>query len=276
MKGNASYDELRERLITIWEDFSDEMEEYMEDLEGQNAEMYEEMYDQWNEYTNKMLDQRKNVESLESYAAMSEIFNNWVKVSKNFKEVMEESVDGDLPSGFENIYSGYMDSLRNALTQAIEQTIEKQRKEQEDLYDLWMDAWSQMGGDEGEKLPPAFKAFQENWMDASSNLFEIWQDSIQEGETEDVFKKSQKEMMKSASEAMQELISSQSYAELQGSYIDEILDAKITQQELMSAYLESMNMPTRDDILKVYESIHELTSRVRELERRLDELPVEE
>ncbi|MEF8873251.1 MAG: poly(R)-hydroxyalkanoic acid synthase subunit PhaE [Candidatus Thermoplasmatota archaeon] len=274
MEEDASYDELRKRLVTIWEDFYEEMEEYMEDLEKQNADIHEEMYGQWSEYTDKILEQQENIDSLESYASMTEMFNNWVKISRNFREMVEENTEGDLPPGFQDIYSDYMDNIRNVLTKAINLTMEKQRKEQENLYDLWIDAWSQMANE--EEVPEAFKMFQENWMESTPNLFEIWQDSLQEGKTEDLFKKSQREMIKSASEAMQDLISSEPYAQLQGSYIDNVLDTKITQQELMSTYLESMNLPTRDDMLKIYESIHELTSRIREVERRLDELPIEE
>jgi len=275
MEENKAYDELRERLIKIWEDFSEEMEEYMEELEKQNAEIYEDIYNQWNEYTSEILKQRKNIDTLESYANMTEMFNNWVKISQNFREMVEDNTEGDLPQDFQKIYSNYMENVRKVLTEAIDLTLEKQRKEQENLYDLWIDAWSQMASEE-EELPEAFKTFQENWMKSSSNIFEMWQDSLKEGEAEEVFKKSQREMVKSASQAMQEFISSEPYAQLQGSYIDNILDTKITQQELMNTYLESMNLPSRDDILKVYESIHELTSRIREVERRLDELPIEE
>lgn len=276
MEENPSYDELRERLIDVWEDFSEEMEEYMEDLEKQNREIYEEMSTQWNEYMDNMLDQRKDLDGLQSYADMTEMFNNWVSMSQNFRDVVEESTEGDLPPGFENIFSDYMDNLRSVLMEAINQAMEKQRKEQENLYDLWTDAWSRMADEDEEELSQVFKTFQENWMDSYSNVFEVWQNSLQEEKTEDLFKKSQKEMVKSASESMQELISSEPYAQLQGSYIDNILDTKITQQDLMNTYLESMNLPTKDDMLKVYESIHELTSRIREIERKLDELQIEE
>ncbi len=275
MEEDVSYEDLREQFVSAWEKFYEEMEEYMEELENQNAEIYEEMYKQWREYTDNISSQQKAIDGLESYASMTEMFNNWVKISQNFRDMVEENIEGDLPPNFKNIYSDYMDNVRDVLTDAINQTLEKQRKEQENLYDLWIDAWSQMAGEE-EEVPQIFKIVQENWMDSYSNLFNIWQEGLQEEKTEDLFKKSQNEMIKSASEAMQELISSEPYAQLQGSYIDNILDTKITQQELMNTYLESMSLPSREDMLKIYESIHELTSRVREVERRLDDLPIEE
>ncbi|MFW6144633.1 MAG: hypothetical protein ACOC55_03590, partial [Candidatus Natronoplasma sp.] len=206
----------------------------------------------------------------------ADLFQRWVRASKDFRNVVQEKSGEDIPvADFDNIFSEYMENLRLLLGETIELGMERQRKEQEDLYDLWMDAWSSLGEEEGESIPDVVKDVQSEWIKSSTDLLKMWSESLEEGQAEDLFQKTQKEMLKNASNSMEELLSSEPYAMFQGSYLDNLLDTKITQKELLNTYLESFGVPTRDDILKVYESIHELTSRIRDLERRVDELSVE-
>ncbi len=72
--------------------------------------------------------------------------------------------------------------------------------------------------------------------------------------------------------AMKDVISSQGFAEAQGKMLETILAYQKVMRDLVTAQLNALNMPTRDDVSRVGELITVLEEKVDQLEDRLVDL----
>ncbi len=271
---SSSYSELMEEVTSVWEEYSDQMDDQLQKLFDRNKEVYEDLYEEWQDYQDKMLSEIKDVRGEETQASMREMFEDWVYLSRQFQAMMED-IPGDegIPDDLEELYTDYMGEIRDLLGEAMSTTLMKRWKEQEELYSLWVDTWSGLSEKEETDMTELFVPFQKQWAETSKQMMDMMMKALKEGDTDNIYEKMQKEWTKALSESTKEVMNSHPYAALQGTYVDNVLDTNITMKEMMQSYQKMAGMPTRDDMLKIYESMHELTSRVRKLERQLDNIP---
>lgn len=76
-------------------------------------------------------------------------------------------------------------------------------------------------------------------------------------------------------QAMNDVVASEDFAQNMGHYLDAYLAAALPQQQLMKQvdqYLQQMNLPSRPDLLSVAERLTHLEMRVDDLDAKMDEI----
>lgn len=76
-------------------------------------------------------------------------------------------------------------------------------------------------------------------------------------------------------QAMNDVVASEDFAQTMGRYLEAYLAAALPQQQLMKQvdqYLQNMNFPSRPDLLSVAERLTHLEMRVDDLDAKLDEV----
>ncbi|GEM_PF-2996293 len=271
------FDEMTKGLISVWEDFYAQMDEHMERMQEQNADNYQKMLDAWKDHSQRITAEKESLESdVHTFRDFTETLQEWVNASSEFGRIMDDLSPTDFSGDFDDMHSKYMENLRVLLLKNLELSWKKHMEKQKELYDQWMvDMWTNLKDEDDETPLGSPMDLQDNWIEFSKDFFDMWEKNFEKGEPEDMLHDTQRDMVRLASKNIENILTSEPYAMFQGSYLDNVLDTKITQKELMDTYMESLNLPSRNDILEVYEAIHELTSRVRKLERKLDEIPVD-
>ena len=265
------YTEVSKQMVSIWEEFSEQMEKFIGDLASK--EDYSELHQRWKEYQDKAVDRITDMESLNTPESISNMFKEWMELSAGFGEVLKSYHGPKLPEEVNELFEGYMKQIREPILKTLSMSLKDQFNKQQELYSLWIDSFAKVPKDDDIQVLTDF--IKDKWMESASSMSADLMDAFKEGKVEGVFHKMEREWLKTSSEMVQKILLSRPYAMAQGTYVDNILDSRITQRELMDSYLKSMGMPTRDDMLKLYESVHELTSRIRSIERKLENIPLE-
>lgn len=274
MSGDKStYTKIAKDVETIWKNFSEQMETYLKNMSDENLGSYSKLHERWNDYRDKMIKDLNKATDAESADVLSDLFTRWLDFSNDFESFLKSMDDGGVYRDIYNSFEDYMENISGPIHETLSLSMKEQFKHQEDLYSRWVDSWAQLSSDEDNEINRLINELREKWSESSLKLSEELMRSVKEGDVQGLYRRMEREWMMAASEATQKLLLSRPYAMAQGTYIDNLLDSRITQKELMDNYLKSMGMPTREDMLKVYESLHELTSRIRKIERLLENLP---
>ncbi len=270
---SSLYTDVTDNVFSLWDEFSRLMENYLEKLSAESSGEYQELYEHWEEYREKAFEQISRAASVESPDALSDMFKKWIDLSSDFGSVLESFKGKNFPDEVDELYQDYMKKLGEPILQTLSLSMTEQFKRQEDLYNLWIDSWAKLSED--EEFNELLDYCKERWTESTGNMSAKIMSALKKGDTEGLLRGMELEWMKTASEMIQKILLSRPYAMAQGTYIGNLMDTRITQRELMDTYLKSLGMPTRDDMLKLYESVHELTSRIRSIERKLDNLPMD-
>ncbi|MFO8109199.1 MAG: poly(R)-hydroxyalkanoic acid synthase subunit PhaE [Thermoplasmata archaeon] len=270
-ENHSPHADVTKRVLSMWKEFSKQMEEYMDDISPENIDDYKELYEHWKEYQERSLESIN--QAVDSPDTLPDMFKEWIELSQEFGSVLESYDGPKFPDEVIELYENYMEQIREPILETLSLSIREQFKKQQELYNKWMDSWAEVSKD--DDFDEIMNYFKEKWMGSAGKMSAEFMEAVKEGDADGLYRRMEREWMKATSDMVQKILMSRPYAMAQGTYVDNLLDSRITQRELMDNYLKSLGMPTRDDMLKLYESVHELTSRIRKIERKLDNLPVD-
>lgn len=254
-------------IWTYWEEFQKDIDEQFDLMVEESVKNYGKALEHWNEYREKFSGEVERFMEDGTSESKMDVLQSWMDKADDFYKTME---DLGWTASQEELMERYEDYIKDIQSNMLREMFKDLSKEQKDLYEIWMDEFTPLG-DRGEVTELAGELTTQ-YLDSMKKFNDVMMKAYREGDPKKVYESLQDQWLKNASDFYIKLFQSPTFSHYLGKNIETFLEEGKTHKEMIEDYLRANGLPTRSDVTSIYEALHELTTRMRKIERRLDKI----
>lgn len=254
-------------IWTYWKEFQKAMDEQFDQMVEENVKNYSKALKLWEEYRENFSSEVERFTEEGTAESRMDVFQTWMDKADDFYKTLEEFGWTSSQKEFTDRYEDYIKDIQSNM---LKEMFEDLSKEQRDLYEIWMDEFTPLS-DRGE-VTELTGELTKQYIDSMKSFNDVMMKAYKEGDPKKVHEALQDQWLKSASDFYIKLLQSPAFSHYLGKNVETFLGEGKTQKEIIEDYLRAYGLPTRSDVTSIYEALHELTTRMRKIERRLDKV----